>query len=244
MNNYFYSLLLALLLFSCDVSTPTSETIATTSDAQLFGRSVEPSAANVENPYDYAGFIYNELLDSYASEVGTQTALDSIIYQVNLLAASNVKYGVYFGGQTNAISPATLQNILLDPQTALTDYLAVSLLKAPAQTSLQDFSSDLQYFLNAQTDYAIIYDYIIAFETGILLDTSYTPDEQAVLLHISSIVRQAVYEKKKRPKPNRDPDWDWMLTCIVATSVESNRNFARGILNAVVLDLARPQVTH
>ncbi len=238
MKNYFYSVLLALLLFSCDVTGPTSEPIITSSDTQVFAKAMEPVATNSENPYDYAGSTYTELLAVYLSENRVPTSLDSIIMQVHLIAASNFNYGIYFGAQNNAISPTTIQNIMLDSHTALTDYLAVSILSSSAQTSLLHFSSDVHYFLNAQTDYAAIYNYIIEYETGILLHSSYTPDEQALLLHISSTVRQAVYAKKKRPKPNRDPDWDWMLTCIVATSVESNGNYARGLLNAVVLDRA------
>ena len=238
MKNYFYSFFVAVLLFSCDDPTATLEANPASSDAQFSAKVMEPLATNSENPYDYAGVIYNELLDSYLSENTRPTSLDSIIAQVNRIAAANIKYGVYFDPQITSSSSATVQNIMLNPRTALSDYMAVSILGSRAQTSLRNFSSEVQYFLTTSTDYALIYNYIIDYETEILFDTSYSPDEQALLLHTSSIVRQGVYTKRKRPKPNRDPDWDWMLTCIVATSVESNGNYASGILNAVVIDIA------
>jgi hypothetical protein len=228
MKFYYFYFAMALFLISCDSSMNEQDS---TANHYKSSETKEELPFNSANPFDGAGTIHNELLTSYYAHYPLPTETDSII----ALFYENAKAHSFFSTiSSSPILPNELDMLLKEPDIVLQDFLESSDLSEKAKISLNGYIETLLDYADSSEDYAVIYDYITDYEHTIAADALYSSDEKAVILTITSITRHSVYMKKKRPKKNTDPDWNWLTTNIFGATAGANGDTQKAIYTAVV----------
>jgi hypothetical protein len=228
MKIYYLYLVLVLVSISCDTSIKENET------ALSFKKNSQKKydlPFNLSNSFDSAGQIHNEILTSYYAHYPLPTETDSIINLFHAKATSHPFFSTVTG---SLILPHEFEMILKHPDTVLQDFLQSSALSEKAKISLSIYIEELLLYADSSDDYATIYDYITNYENTINTNTLYSSSEKAIILTITSITRHSVYMKKKRPKKNTDPDWNWLTTNIVAATAGANGDTQKAIYTALI----------
>ena len=226
----YYYFALALFFISCDDTSIKEQNNSTVTHFKI-AKEKEELPFNSANPFDEAGTIHNEILTNYYSHYPLLTDTDSII---NLFHAKAKEHSFFSSLTTSPILSNELNLLLSQPENMLEDFLQSSDLSEKAKISLSVYIEELLFYTYSSDNYAIIYDYITDYENTIATDSLYSSDEKAIILTITSITRHSVYMKKKRPKKNTDPDWDWLTTNIVGATAGTNGDTQKAIYTALV----------
>jgi hypothetical protein len=216
--------LCCLALTSCEAE----DSIDPTPDSFLQREAAYPD--NPANPYDAAGQLYNAITESYIySGTSVTTAADAINI-TEVIANNNTEYLALKPGNYVSPTASRIEYIASHGETAAFEVLSSVGLTIKAQLSLSTFIDTLMDY-DATTDYSVIYDYIIKYETGVLTDPMLTSYDQRVMLTTSSVARHGFYlKKKKRP---RDRDWDISWGNITGGMEGSGEDTAKAVVMAV-----------
>jgi hypothetical protein len=217
MKHFNFILFFGLLLVACDTNEfqQDSESILKTSD--YYQRQLKELPFNSENTFDIAGQVYSDIFNSYYDVSPLPIALDSIIALVDMEMSEHDYFDALPNFDYHQFSVDYIDSIIKQPSARLTVALDASILSTTVRSSFETFLSDLFLKIDIEEDYEFIYDFIIAYETAILNDKNLSVNESEFILTVTSIARHSVYNKEKKPKPNTDPDWDWLTTCIVGS---------------------------
>jgi len=90
-----------------------------------------------------------------------------------------------------------------------------------------------------EDDYEVIYNYIVAYETIVLKSTSFTESDKRVALITTSVARHSAYYRKKRPKKNKDPEWDLMVGNIIAATDGAATGIQESVMRALIVGIAQ-----
>lgn len=233
-----YSCLLILPFVVACTNESTDETI--TAKRNLTAKEtpdiiVSSLPANNANPYDQAGKIHNEIWTAYGS-TATPATMQAIVDRVETLANSNAAF-VALLPSYHPVSPLRLQYILDNPSTSFGETLNASGLSAAAQQSLKNFADGLLPICAGDALYGEIYNYITAYEAGIVNDKLMLDTEKKVILTTTSIIRYAAFNRK-RPKKNTDLDWEINVTHLTGGVDGSGVGTAESITSALSLGIA------
>lgn len=219
MKNYFFMTLFSLLFVSCE-STESTELEPTSPAASHYdSKAKEALPENFSNAFDYVGAVHNEVLYAYCADSILPITTNDIIHRVQLKVSSHP----YFNGLPIAayglIPQSRIDYLASNSNVALAAIVEELPLSLQAKSDFRFFVTAVLAKVNLEEDYQVIHDFILAYETSITTAQAYAPSEKEYLLTVTSIIRHSVYAKKKRPKKNTDPDWDW-LTANIAGAVE------------------------
>ncbi|MFP5439086.1 MAG: hypothetical protein ACLGH8_15000 [Bacteroidia bacterium] len=217
--------IVSLLLFSCTPDT-TNETITATAY-----KAAVSEAANLANPYDRAGALRNEILNAVSALVPKTVSLDQLNIRINSVAEGNAEFNSYKTPSYTPLSVSKLQS-LLETDTTVSQVVFVLPLSPYGKTALTGFLEDLLSI--SGEEFETIYDYIVAYEQGVLESTSYTDADKELILTLTSLERYAAYYRKK-PK---DKDWDLLITHIAAESEGASQDMATAIFYSVGIESA------
>lgn len=156
--------------------------------------------ANPANPYDIAGKIHNDILDSYLTGNHSCTTIAEISQKVDSISALNSDL---LNLATNLpISYGEIQEIIDDPQLELEQTIANAPMTNTAKECLSDFMASM--LLWEGNEYSVIHQSIISFETSVVSSVMFSTEEKRIILTTSSIARYSMYYSKKR----KDKDWE------------------------------------
>jgi hypothetical protein len=156
---------------------------------------------NPENVYDFAGRLYNELLELYLSGNYPHNTISAISQQIELLVIAHTE-GMLLDPQTDsAANFEAIQQILDNPQTQQDQIISKSLMTNPAKISLAGFMDDVLLWGNYPYD--TIYPLIVSYESSVIANNALTTEDKRIILTTSSIARYSLYDDDKR----KDKDW-------------------------------------
>lgn len=231
MKIYYLYFVLVLFTISCDSPISEPETAIT---PNKISRETNDYPFNPSNSFDSAGQIHNEILTSYYEHNPLPTETDSIISLFHLKAMSHPFFSSPNSSVTTPILMSDLQPLLANPNDVLLQFLDSSTLSEKAKINLKYYIQELLLASETSEDYATIYDYIINYEAQVEANTDYTSNDKAIILTITSITRHSVYMKKKKPKKNTDPDWDWLTTNVIGASAGASGDVHKAIYTALI----------
>lgn len=235
----FFSLcLLSFLLFiSCSPSTDsdTSAVLNNTTLSRTVDLGYDLPARNPANPYDDAGQIHNELLLTYYYADHQPQDFDTIVSTLTGMANNNLSFMALTKNVPYVFTSQEKVLYLLNHlDSSLTDVLAVSLDHPDAKSSLRDFIQSLLLFCETEEDYHLIHAFIIGYEDSVLNASLWSAEDKRVVLTTTSIVRHSVYARKKRPKKNKDPEWQYLVGNIVASLDGADESMEEAVLRGLV----------
>ena len=234
-NLCFLSLFFAVISCSNDeIPLDTSSELATNSYSK-FGDTLPQ---NSENPYDDAGRIQHEVLLSYYKGGSLASSLSGTIQIVDSIANQNSSYTSIKGSAIVVVPESRMLYLLSERDSTLARVLRNLPISLYAKQSLSGYVSSITTKVLNNDSYALIHDYSVDYEFDVVNDILLTTEEKELLLTTSSIARYSVFMKRKRPKKNTEPDWDWLTANLVGGAEGAVISSAEAISRAAVLGIS------
>ena len=175
-----------------------------------------PATVNaVPNPFENAGVLQNQILESYQSGKGGQNTLNAVVQRVDSIAA--LQPGLQPGAlaEEHQIQVAW---ILAHQSTALPQILSASVLGAQAKLSFDNLAGIMlrsDHPLAAEEGIACL----VTYREAVLQNTSYTQEDKRILLTTCSF-----WEYSLRRKRRTDLDWETSVGHIAAMLYGAERS--------------------
>jgi len=171
---------------------------------------------NIDNEFDTAGRLHNQLSESYVISGKIPTSLFETVTDIETIAFQNELFVQLNTQEYSTPSIRRLEDILERPVANMTTIISNSNISTKAKASITMFISHIMILESINTSYEDIYEYIVAYEEDIVRDNSYNQRDHKILLVTSSITRHASYFAKIQKKKPRDKDWDLVIANIIA----------------------------
>ena len=224
----FYSCLFILTFFiSCDGDSEITSPI--NANRAIFNRNATELPGNIENPYDEAGWVHNELFESYYASGNKPTTIVGIVENVEALADANPNFRAIKTTTYHPVSVARIQYILDHKNTCVTDVVSNSSLTAVAKSSLTAFINSLMVTFQTESNCDALYNYVATYEKSIVNNPAFTLRDKQIILTTTSVARHTVYLARKKPKKNTDPDWTVLIGHVVAAADGAENGMAESI---------------
>ena len=216
MKNYLIILLYALLFASCE----STETELTSTEVSHFSKKTQDTTPlNPANTFDYVGQVHYDLSLSYYSSLLLPKTIDSIISKVNLEASEHFYFDGFLSSDYNLVPQSRIEAIVANSEDEFTSIVDDLQLSPQVKNDFSAFVATVLSKVDHDVDYEAIYNYVVLYESTLQDSKDISASEKEYLLSVTSIIRHSVYAKRKRPKKNTDPDWDW-LTANITGAVE------------------------
>ncbi len=208
----FASALLLLVLAGCSNENVSVEPSAVSGLSKKNGTTLP---GNPNNPNDYAGVIYSDLLDDYYGLNAGALTLQQVIDHGEALAFLNP--GFLGLADIAAYDPVTAAQITpyLTKGQALESMLS-PLFSLAARNMFITLSDQLTQLKLENGTYQEAYNIIFQTEAAIIAEPDISAGERSAILTTTSILRYALHHDGKRKR--RDRDWEWMTTHLAATA--------------------------
>lgn len=214
MKSIYLFLIYVLLFTACDPNDPITEDEAPLqSNNLLFYKGKAPS--NTSNVYDYAGDVYSDIFSSYYDLSKLPNTVDSMMVTLQGQMANHPYFSAMPLYDYQQFSIGTIDSIVEQPNVFMIHALNRSPLSVTSKVSFEHFLDDLFFKIHLKD--GDIHNFILDYETSVIGSRSYTTDESAFILTVTSIARHSIHKKDKKKKRNTDPDWDWLTTCVVGS---------------------------
>lgn len=224
MKNLCLCLLVLVFCLSCDDSSEYVDNTDLTPNAvagnALVYRTDNLFPENVENPYDYSGQLFLEILSTYYESNHNTNDLNGLVAFIDSIAQQNIDFKEIKPASYRAPSLERIQYFIVNKQSCLLSVIDSSGVSAAAQLSLIGFIDSYLTMCSGEGSYEVVHEYVIAYEEDVLANLLLTAADKQVILVTTSIARHSAAIKKKRPKKNTDPLWD-LLICTVYGSIEN-----------------------
>lgn len=192
---------------------------------------------NDRNDFDLAGQIHNELLSIYYEHLPLPGTTAAIAERVEGIAGHN---SAFMSLKPVTYSPVTGPGLdaMLDPSYGVSQAIGASRLTPVAKESLLGFVSTLIGYVAQDERFEVIYEFAISYEASVSVNPLLNEHDKEVILTTASIARHSAHFRKKRPKKNTDPDWDWLTANIIGGTEGANYGTAEAITYALAGGIA------
>jgi hypothetical protein len=201
MKNLLLGMLVVFLVGSC--TTDENGTVGYNTDNTLIDKGNQKDAppANAVNPFDAVGKRYGNWLSEYYLINGNPKAADGLTVQVNYMS-KKLKGQYDFGKSTIVVTEKDINVIVSSPTATISSFLEKSTLGEAAQFSLLQFFTNL--INEKEEEYAVLYDFIVTYEAGVVDSSWLTAEEEETILGITSVTRYALDAEGG----HKDRDWE------------------------------------
>lgn len=235
--------LTVLFLFaSCDIETA-KEYISTTTldDTPVVNRVLIDSIANKSNPYDYCGQLFLEMLDVYYETPRDSVDLETLISEIGEIAAKVPAFNSIKSIDYKSPSAERVHYLVSFKDTCFPEVLMDSGISGTAVNSFSLFVKDYVALCSSEADYDAIYNFVVHYESLVLSDLSIHSRDKELILITTSVARHSAAAKRKRPKKNTDPAWDFLICGIYGSIEGASSSPAEAITFALVSSIAENQ---
>lgn len=227
--------LLSLVITGCSHDSVLIEPETERATGSSYAKKSLAIPANPANEKDYAGLIYNRILDAYYALPASSRNLQQIITTGEQLAFSDSGFlGLNGVSSYESISVPDIEAYTSLYGPAIEGYLSESYSLA-AREIYCEITEQLGILKANKATYDDVYAYLVALEGEVLDNTAIPDDEASAILTTSSILRYGMYHEKKRKR--RDRDWDWMTGNIAATANAALASEAEAIIASFATDV-------
>jgi hypothetical protein len=230
MKNYLFILFYALLFASCE-STDTE--LTSTEASHISKKTQDTTPLNPANTFDYVGQVHYDLSLSYYSSFLLPKTIDSIISKANLEASEHLYFDGFLSSDYNLVSQSRIEAIVANSEDEFTSIVDDLQLSPQVKNDFSVFVATVLSKVDHDVEYEAIYNYVVLYESTLQNSNAISASEKEYLLSVTSIIRHSVYAKRKRPKKNTDPDWDWLTANITGAVEGAQYGKSHAILTAL-----------
>lgn len=185
---------------------------------------------NPANPFDIAGSIHNEILETLNETNFSSQSIEDITILIDSVSAVYPELVALSSYSTLSTRLSEITWIVND-YDAIDDVLMASTLGVSAKTSFLTFVNSLP--LTANDPYEDIHSMIVSYEEDVLANTGFTADDKRILLTTTSVVRYSAYRERK------DKDWETSVTKIAATVSGAEQGLVLGLKMALTVGICK-----
>lgn len=234
--------MLFIFCTSCEVSNESFEsnelnTIAVASATYSY-RSSTDIAANESNPYDYSGRLFSEILNVYYNSDTLFTDIDGIVNQVERIAANHSEFESIKPAFYQYPSKNRIEYFINHKYSCMDSVLDSTGLSSGAKISLTNFMNSYLLLDSSKVEFDSVYKFVIAHEDSIYKNPLLSEMDKKVILITTSIARYSAATKKKKPKKNTDPAWDFLICTLYGSAENAESSPAEAIALAVASGIA------
>ena len=245
MKNLCLCLILTSFFASCDVDATGFDVIerpeTIVENLHSLNRFANDSIENSNNPYDYSGQLFSEILGTYYATRSEHIESSSLVREVDEIALSIVAFTAIQSTSYQMASPERVDYFVSQKNTCMTSILNDSGLSAPAKKSLLAFIDDYIRLCSNEAHFSTIYNCIVSYETAVINHSDFTEMDKEILLVTTSIARYSAAVQKKKPKKNTDPAWEFLICTLYGSIEGANRSPSEAITLAVSSGIAENQ---
>ena len=217
--------LLILFLHACTTQEVDKTTVKGTA---LSKNSINPK--NDSNSFDTSGRLYYTILEQIlATETMPQTTSNAIL-EVEAVGYLKEDFIEQLPSNYSSPSASSIDSI----QNNTTHNTAAALASLPltplAHESLTQFIDTLLLYRDDEKTFDYIFDYIVAYETGINNSSTLNVIDKKILLTTASISRYAFYFASEHKRKPRDRDWEISWGNIIAGTKGSEYNLVKAVV--------------
>lgn len=236
MKKVYSCLFILSFLISCDSDSATAT--QGTVNTELLSRTAGELPGNDANKYDEAGWVHNELFESYYKSESQPTTLPEIIGKVEALADANSNFRLIKTTSYHPVSVERVTYILDHKSSCVSDIIAASGLSSGAKLSLATFINELLVKFDTESSCEALYQYVAAYENIVLSNSNFTAKDKQLILTTTAVARHSTYLAKKKPKKNTDPDWIIFVGNVIAAFDGAQYGQAESVTEALVVGIA------
>lgn len=233
MKFFYLCILLCSLFISCSDH---SDTLYENTTAQRIGPvSIDTIPINRDNPYDAVGQVHHELLTTYYNGEGLPLTLNGIVSTTQTIANDSSSFLNLTGGVPYIFNHSNrVAYIVSQPVGLLDEVISGSIAGSEARINLKSFINSLLDACEQEEDFGVLYEYIVSYENSILQNANLSSQDRQTILITSSIARHSVYARKKKPKKDKDPEWQYMVGNIVAALDGADDSMADAVMKGLI----------
>ncbi|PRZ22786.1 hypothetical protein [Flavobacterium granuli] len=201
MKNLFLSMLVIFLVVGCSSD---GDGVAVEVDKNIAAEatiSKQSGPANAANPFDAIGKRYGIWLSEYYQSKGYPKGIDELRALVNYSGAK-WKAPNFAGKSSIVITAEDISVIVSNPEASVASAFAMGTLGDEAKTSLLGLF--LWLIQEKEAEYKLLYDFIVAYEAGVIDSSTLTRQEVETILGITSVTRYALDAEGE----HKDRDWE------------------------------------
>lgn len=245
MKPFYLCILSIFFLFSCSEASDVEVLNASRIDLMYSSKFTDSSSLvspfNPANSYDYVGQLHHELYLEYYAQQNDSLALSNVIAKVEVLANKNTTFESYFETPYHFYGVVEVSNLLACDTLCIDTILANSALTIDARNKMKTFLSDFNFQFEKNIESGPVLEYVFQFENQIINSKDLLESDKAILLSTTSIARFSVYESKRRPKKNTDPDWDSLITNLLGNIIGSDYGIENGLTSSLICGILSNQ---
>lgn len=185
---------------------------------------------NPANPFDIAGSIHNEILETLNETNFSSQSIEDITILIDSVSAVYPEL-VPLSSYSTLSTRLSEITWIVNSYDAIDDVLVASTLGVSAKTSFLTFVNSLA--LTANDPNEDIHSMIVSYEESILANTGFTTDDKRILLTTTSVVRYSAYRERK------DKDWETSVTKIAATVSGAEQGLVLGLKMALIVGICK-----
>jgi hypothetical protein len=225
-----WAVVLPLFIAACS-SEYTGEASETTKiDATIKKSGIAPH--NTANPYDIAGSIHNEILESLENTNFNSGSIESVANAIDSVSISSPGITTLPSGNPAVSTRLAEMTAIVNSTDALSGALTASSLGESARTSLATFINTL--LLGSSNPYENIHSAVVSYEAAILASTLMTNEDKRIILTTTSVIRYSASKKKRK-----DKDWETSVTSIAAAVSGSDECLVLALKMAATVGLCK-----
>lgn len=202
-------------------------------------KTVSEAPANMDNPYDIAGRLHNELFSEYYSGTVLPTTVIGICTRIKVVADANAEFVSLKTPLSKDAQIQKVQYILNHPNTCVTDIVNDTGMSFYGKSSVNAFAVTALILLQSQ--YKVFYDFVCEYEANVLEDPMLTANEKRLILTATSITRYSVYKARKKPKKNTDADWTIFIANITGGIYGAQYDMTEAVTTALSAGIIQNQ---
>lgn len=206
--------------------------VVSTREANPIHKSLSHGPSNPLNPYDAAGAVRNRIVEATLRGIGKgPLTRDALLLLVSRAAEDDSDFAALKTPLYSTLTVPVLESFTASVQPPLQAVAGLPL-SPKAKADLAGFIGGLLSL--GDGDYDTLQGYILAFESAVLTEGSYSAGERKLILTVTSLERHGVHYRKK-PK---DKDWDLLIGNIIAGAQGACFDTATAIINSAATEAA------
>lgn len=217
-----FSFLLTLDSCTTDPSVVSSDTPGSVvSNKELLyynSKKADAMPTNTKNPYDSDGRMYHELNKNNYELDGLQSLSSSVSSPIASVAYTKTTFNKMQKKENNSATVTKGTTAISDSTVSFSDIIANSNMSAAAKLSLIDFIHSFLFIFKQESSYAVLYDFVVQYESSILTDPILTETDKQIILTTTSYTRHSAYETRTESTAIIDPDWRILVGHLIGDS--------------------------
>lgn len=227
----------SLVLSSCstenvlDQSAQSYENIS----AEMLNKNAEQYPKNTANPYDEVGQLSVLILDDYLELEYIPSTTQYVIDQVEAVASVRLEYLELLPSDYASPTSTLIDSLLLITPTK--NFNVDPGLSLQGKLILTSFLDSVLAYKELEKDEVEIMEFIYNYEAAIVSNSTLNSIDKKILFTTTSITRYGLYFAKRRPRKNKDRDWEISWGNMYAAAVGSKDNLAKAVIVAVTVGI-------